>query len=163
MSKGLGIGALLLLLAGAAQAELQVAEQTLTFTEAETSSHRIAYATIEVPEGAAAALKGADVQFTANCPEALGKLTLAAASLWAELPSDLEPALDPVSGMTGLFFPAAGQNAFHAEIGKLLMDWTGTQNAVLVLAFECGEIDCECSPLIAGGKLRLSTAPIGGQ
>jgi hypothetical protein len=61
------------------------------------------------------------VRFTAACAGALGKLTLAAVSLWVELPSDWEPALDPASGMTGLFFPTEGQNAFHAEIGKLLM------------------------------------------
>jgi len=157
MSKGLTIGALLLLLAGAAQGELLVTEQPLTFTEVATSGHRIAYATIEVPLGSAGALKGADVQFTVSCPEALGELTLAAATLWVELPGDWEPALDPARGMTGLFFPAAGENVFHTEIGKLLMDWTGSQSAILVLAFECGEVDCECSPLIAAGELRLST------
>lgn len=163
MNKGLTTGALLLLLAGAAQAELVVTEQALTFTEVATSGYRIAYATIEVPEGAAGVLKGADIQFTANCPTALGKLALAAASLWAELPGDWEPALDPASGMTGLFFPAEGQSAFHAEIGKLLMDWTGPQSAILVLAFECGEIDCECSPLAAAGELRISTLATEGQ
>ena len=163
MSKGSTIGALLLLLAGTAQAELQITQQELTFTEVATSGHRIAYATIEVPAGAAGVLKGADIQLTAHCPAALGKLTLAAASLWAELPGDWEPALDPASGMTGLFFPAEGQSAFHAEIGKLLMDWTGPQSAILVLAFECGDIDCECSPLISAGGLRFSTASIEGQ
>ena len=163
MNKGLTIGALLLLLAGAAQAELLVTEQPLTFTEAATSGHRIAYATIEVPEGAAGALKGADIRFTAHCPAALGKLTLAAASLWAELPGDWAPVLDPASGMTGLFFPAEGQSAFHAEIGKLLKDWTGPQNVILVLAFECGDINCECSPLIAAGELRVSKTPIESQ
>jgi hypothetical protein len=156
MSKGLTIGALLLLLAGAAQAELLVTEQPLTFTEVATSGHRIAYATIEVPEGATGALKGADLLFTATCAGALGKLTLAAASLWAELPGDWESALDPANGMTGLFFPAEGENAFHAEIGKLLMGWTGPQSAILVLAFECGDIDCNCSPLIGCGVLRLA-------
>jgi hypothetical protein len=163
MSKGLTIGALLLLLAGVAQAELRITEQVLSFTEAATGGHRIAYAIIEVPEGGAGALKGADVQFTANCPEALGKLTLSAASLWAELPGDWEPALDPANGVTGLFFPAEGQSAFHAEIGKLLMDWTGPQSPILVLAFECGDIDCDCSPLIAAGELRLSMLTAEGQ
>jgi hypothetical protein len=163
MGRSLTIGALVLLLASAAQAELLVTEQALTFTEVATGGHRIAYAIIEVPEGAAGALKGADVQFTANCPEALGKLTLAAASLWAVLPAGWELALDPESGMTGLFFPAEGQNAFHAEIGRLLMDWTGPQSAILVLAFECGDIDCGCSPLIATGELRLSMLAAEGQ
>lgn len=163
MSKGLTIGALLLLLAGAAQAELQIAEQRLTFTEVATGGHRIAYATIEVPAGAASALKGADLSFTAASPEALGELTLAAATLWAELPANWDPALDPVNGMTGLFFPAEEENAFHAEIGKLLMDWSDPQSAVLVLAFECGDIDCNCSPLITAGQLRLSTLATEGQ
>ena len=148
--------ALLLLLAGAAQADLQIVEQSLSFTEATTSSHRIAYAIIDVPESAAIALKTADVQFTATCAGALGELTLSAASLWAELPPDWELALDPENGMTGLFFPAQGENTFHAEIGKLLMDWTGPQQAFLVLAFECGDIDGDCSPLITAGQLRLS-------
>ncbi|MBM4118636.1 hypothetical protein FJ251_13050 [bacterium] len=163
MSKRAPIGALLLLLAGAAQAELQIAEQTLSFTEVATGGHRIAYATIEVPEGAASALKGADLRFTAACLEALGELTLVAATLWAELPPNWELATDPTHGMTGLFFPAEGENAFHAEIGKLLMDWTGPQSAILVLAFECGDIDCDCSPLIVAGELRLATLATGGQ
>jgi hypothetical protein len=163
MRKGLTIGALLLLLAGAAQAELQIVEQPLSFTEVATGGHRIAHAIIEVPEGAASALKGADLSFTAACPNALGELTLAAATLWAELPADWEPALDPESGMTALFFPAEGENAFHAEIGKLLMDWTGPQPAILVLAFECGDIDCGCSPLISAAQLRLSAIATEGQ
>jgi len=163
MSKGLTIGVLLLLLAGAAQAELEIAVLPLSFTEAATSGHRIAYATIEVPEGAAGTLKGADLRFTAACPDALGELTLAAAMLWAELPANWELALDPTNGMTGLFFPAEGENTFHAEIGKLLMDWTGPQTAILVLAFECGDIDCDCSPLITAGQLRVSTLATEGQ
>jgi hypothetical protein len=163
MSKRLTIGALLLLLAGAAQAELLVTEQALSFTEVSTGGHRIAYAIIEVPPDAASTLKGADVKVTATCAGALGKLTLAAASLWAELPGDWESALDPANGMTGLFFPAEGENAFHAEIGKLLMDWTGLQSAFLVLAFECGDVDCDCLPLITAGQLRLSTLATEGQ
>jgi len=157
MRRSLTSWALLLLLAslaGTASAELQIAEQGLNFTEVATGSHRIAYAIIEVPANSASALKAADVQFIAACSGALGEVTLAAASLWSELPTDWELALDPENGMTGLFFPAEGENAFHAEIGKLLMDWTGPQSARLVLAFECGDIDCECSPLIAGGELR---------
>ena len=118
---------------------------------------------IEVPEGAANTLKGADVQITASCAEALGKLTLSAASLWTELPTDWEPAMDPEAGMTGLFFPAEGENTFHAEIGKLLMDWTGPQSAILVLAFECGDVDCNCSPLITSAQLRLSAVATDGQ
>ena len=53
--------------------------------------------------------------------------------------------------------------ALHAEIGKLLMDWTGTQSAILVLAFECGDVDCNCSPLITTGQLRLSASIEEGQ
>jgi len=162
MSKGLTIGALLLLLAGAAQAELEIAVLPLSFTELATGGHRIAYATIEVPEGAASALTGADLRFTTACPEALGELTLAAATLWAELPAAWELALDPANGMTGLFFPAEGESAFHAEIGKLLMTWTGAQSAVLVLAFECGDIDCDCPPLITAGQLRFATLKTEG-
>lgn len=159
MSKRLTSGALLLLLAGLtakAAAELQVTEEPLDFTEVATSSHRIAYARIEVPENAASALKDADVQLAAACAAAFGELTISAASLWTSLPIDWEPVLDPTNGMTGLFFPAGGQNAFHAEIGKLLMDWAGPESAFLVLAFECGDIDCECAPLITTGALRLS-------
>ncbi len=156
MSKGLTIGALLLPLAGAAQTELLVTEQPLTFTEVATSGHRIAYATIEVPDNAASARRAADLHLAVACPGALGELSLSAASLWTELPTDWELTLNPASGMTGLFFPTEGESAFHAEIGKLHMDWTGPQNAILVLAFECGDIVCECSPLIAAGELRLS-------
>jgi hypothetical protein len=43
------------------------------------------------------------------------------------------------------------------------MDSTGPQSAILVLALECGDIDCECSPLTAAGELRLSMTSIEGQ
>jgi hypothetical protein len=150
--------ALLLLLAGQAgtsSAEPLTEEQILSFSEVETRNHRIVCAIIEVPAEAASTLKAADVELTAACPEAMGELTLSAASLWEALPGDWALALDPAGGMTGLFFQAEGENAFHAEIGKLLMDWTGAPSVFLVLAFDCEEVDCACAPLIAAGALRL--------
>lgn len=163
MRKALTIGTLLLLLAGSVQAEMHIQTQPLGFTELATSGYRIAYAIIEVPGWEAGALKGADLQFTAACSNALGKLTLASTSLWEELPTDWELALEPANGMTGLFFPADGERVFHAEIGKLLMDWPGPQSAFLVAAVECGDIDCACTPLIASAQLQLSVLDEEGQ
>ena len=104
-----------------------------------------------------AALKAADLELKAACQDALGELTLSAMSLWEELPSDWQPLLDSDESMVGLFFPAEEESVFHADLSSLLKDWTGGQSAFLVLVFACREVDCECSPVISTGTLRLTT------
>lgn len=152
---------LLACLAGAtARAELSVSEQGLSFSEQVLDGHRYCWATVtqlEIPVGTT---KSIDIEFAASCPEALGELTFGTVSMWSSLPGDWSSALDPERTATGLFFPAESEHegTFHAEIGGLPGDWTASAgDAILVVAFDCREVDCDYESLMGNAILRVIT------
>ncbi len=138
-------------------AEQQFAETAVAFEELSHGEARICYAIIVVPDGVQPAPKAVDLRFTAPCTGAFGKLTLGSISLWPTLPTDWDLVLDPERTQTGLFFPLEEDTDYHAEIGGLFMDGIEAgDEAALVLAYECGDVDCHCTRLIENAVLRFS-------
>ena len=160
-ARSIRIAMLLLLTLGAstAVADLQVSEQAVSFNVVATGGYRFCHAIIELPDHGNGEWKTVDLLVETGCPEAMGQLALGLVSLWAHPPQDWTEALDPEHTRMGLFFQTDEEGIHKAEIASsfLAAGADAGQSLALVLAFECGDVDCGCSSLLEGATLRFTS------
>ncbi|MCP5069634.1 MAG: hypothetical protein GY946_23955 [bacterium] len=100
-----------------------------------------------------------DLFVETGCPGAMGELALGLVSLWESPPQDWSEALDPERTRMGLFFRTDVEGVHNAEIASSFasVGAGAGQNLTLVLAFDCGDVDCGCSPFLEGAILRFTS------